>query len=155
MPIKIDVQQWDLLSDIPEPAQVEVLINDVMELIKVNRSYSCSIRVVDEAESAEFNERYRNKQGPTNVLSFPYEPFAGVETDLLGDLLICAPLVMAEAEAQGKALEMHFSHLVVHGVLHLFGYDHQTADEAEEMESLEIQVMQQHGFTNPYNDIPA
>ena len=88
MPIQMDVQQWDLLDNIPEPDQIEALINDLMMLIKADGSYSCSVRVVDEAESAEFNERYRNKQGPTNVLSFPYESMAGVETDLLGDLLI-------------------------------------------------------------------
>ena len=155
MPIQMDAQQWDLLDDIPKPDLIEALINDVMMLIKAEGEYSCTVRVVDEADSSELNQRYRNKQGSTNVLSFPYESMAGVETDLLGDLIICAPVVRHEAESQGKTVDMHFSHLVVHGILHLFGYDHQTTDEAEEMEGLEIQVMKQHGFTNPYNDIPT
>ena len=155
MPIHMDAQQWQLLDNIPESNDIETLINDLLLLIRVDGDYSCTIRVVDEAESAEFNGRYRNKQGPTNVLSFPYESMAGVETDLLGDLLICAPVVRREAESQGKSIDMHFSHLVVHGILHLFGYDHQTTADAAEMEGLEIQVLEQHGYTNPYNDLLA
>ena len=150
MPIHMDAQQWELLNGIPETHKITALIDDLMDELAINQSYSCTIRVVDTAESAEFNEKYRNKSGPTNVLSFPFELIPGVETDLLGDLVICGPVVVSEARAQHKTVEMHFTHLVVHGILHLFGYDHITVKQAEEMEDLEIKVLKAHGFPNPY-----
>ncbi len=108
------------------------------------------VRVVDEPESAELNGRYRGKSGPTNVLSFPFEAPPGVETDILGDLAICAPVVETEAREQGKTLQAHWAHMVVHGVLHLQGYDHRDDDEAAIMESEEIAIMNKLGFSNPY-----
>ena len=112
-----------------------------------------SIRVVDEAESATLNSTYRHKSGPTNVLSFPYAAMAGMdnsEIPLLGDLAICAPLVRQEAEAQQKTVEAHWAHLTVHGVLHLNGMDHEEAEDAAAMESLEIHILDTLGFANPY-----
>jgi len=109
-----------------------------------------SIRIVDEAESAELNQTYRHKLGPTNVLSFPCEVPAGVPNDLLGDLVICAPVVEREAREQGKPAEAHWAHIVVHGVLHLRGYDHLQDDEAEKMESMEIEILSGLGYPNPY-----
>ena len=109
-----------------------------------------SIRIVDEAESAELNQTYRHKIGPTNVLSFPCEVPAGVPNDLLGDLVICAPVVEREAREQGKPAEAHWAHMVVHGVLHLRGYDHLQDDEAEKMESMEIEILSGLGYPNPY-----
>jgi probable rRNA maturation factor len=112
-----------------------------------------TIRVVGEVESAELNGRYRRRPGATNVLSFPFEPVPGLPpTDLLGDLVICAPLVVREASAQGKAVRAHWAHLVVHGVLHLLGYDHQNEKEAAEMESVETAILRQLGFPPPYED---
>ncbi|MBS1213154.1 MAG: metal-dependent hydrolase [Proteobacteria bacterium] len=110
------------------------------------------IRVVDEAESADLNEHYRHKVGPTNVLSFPFEAPPGVETPILGDLVICAPVVEREAREQEKALAAHWAHMVVHGVLHLQGYDHVEENEALIMEAEEIAILRRLGFTNPYEE---
>ena len=109
-----------------------------------------TIRIVDSAESQELNSAYRNKDKPTNVLSFPFEAPVGVELDLLGDLIICRQVVESEAEEQNKLLLAHWAHMVIHGSLHLLGYDHIDEDEAEEMESLEISIMNTLGFENPY-----
>ena len=150
MPITIDAQQWELLKDAPTQEDITALINALFDYLNVDTEFSAAVRLIDETESADFNNQYRGKSGPTNVLSFPYEAFPGVESDLLGDLLICAPIVAKEAAEQGKTVTMHFSHLVVHGILHLLGYDHLTEDEATEMEGIEIAVLEQHGFPNPY-----
>jgi len=109
-----------------------------------------TVRIVDEDESAELNAQYRHKSGPTNVLSFPFECPPEVELDLLGDLVICAPVVQREAREQGKQEIAHWAHMVVHGTLHLLGYDHLQQDEAETMESREISIMEELGYTNPY-----
>jgi probable rRNA maturation factor len=109
-----------------------------------------AIRVVDETESAALNQTYRHKAGPTNVLSFPCEAPPGVPNDLLGDLVICAPVVEREAQDQGKTAEAHWAHMVVHGVLHLRGYDHVEPDEAERMEALEVALLSRLGYPNPY-----
>jgi len=108
------------------------------------------IRVVDEAESTELNRTYRGKDRPTNVLSFPFEAPPAVESALLGDLVICAPVVQHEALEQGKTPEAHWAHMVVHGVLHLLGYDHQDDAHAAEMESLEADILKELGFADPY-----
>ncbi|SEH04253.1 rRNA maturation RNase YbeY [Candidatus Venteria ishoeyi] len=110
-----------------------------------------SLRIVDETEGTELNETWRNKSGPTNVLSFPFDPAPGMEDmPLLGDIVICAPVVEAEAKQQRKLITAHWAHLLVHGVLHLLGFDHIDAEEAQVMETLEIQVLQDLGYDNPY-----
>ncbi len=116
-----------------------------------------SIQVVDESASQAINRQYRGKDASTNVLAFPAELESlpglppGSQT-LLGDLVICAPVVAGEARAQGKAEADHWAHLVVHGFLHLLGFDHQTDSEALEMEGLEIRVLASGGLGNPYED---
>jgi len=126
-----------------------------------NDQVSVGIRIVDEQESAKLNEQYRDKQGPTNVLSFPFEsPHMPDDLDedddmledFLGDLLICAPVVEAEAKQQGKSLEAHWAHMVVHGVLHLQGYDHIETAQAEQMEDIERHIMEALGFPDPYQE---
>lgn len=109
-----------------------------------------TIRLVDEKEMSELNESYRKKKGPTNILSFPFEPPAGMELPLIGDLIICAPLVRKEAQEQKKSLEAHWAHLTIHGCLHLLGYDHQKPKEAKTMENLETQLLQKLGLPDPY-----
>ncbi|HBT55439.1 MAG TPA: rRNA maturation RNase YbeY, partial [Erwinia persicina] len=109
-----------------------------------------TIRVVDKAESHELNHTYRGKDKPTNVLSFPFEAPPGIELPLLGDLIICRQVVEQEAREQEKALEAHWAHMVIHGSLHLLGYDHIEDDEAEEMESLETEIMLALGYPDPY-----
>nr|WP_256969536.1 rRNA maturation RNase YbeY [Crenothrix polyspora] len=108
------------------------------------------IRIVDEQESQALNEQYRHKQGPTNILSFPVDVPDGIELDLLGDLVICAPVVAKEALEQQKALMDHWAHIVIHGVLHLLGYDHIDDSDADEMESKEIALLKQLHINNPY-----
>jgi len=108
------------------------------------------IRIVDEEEGQTLNRDYRDRDYPTNVLSFPFTPPPPVESDLLGDLVICAPVVAREALEQQKTLDAHWAHMVVHGVLHLLGYDHLDDDEAEQMEALERAILQRLGFADPY-----
>lgn len=107
------------------------------------------IRIVDAQESAQLNEHYRHKAGATNVLSFPSDVRLP-DLTLLGDLVICAPIVVAEAEAQTKAQDAHWAHMVVHGVLHLLGYNHIGDHEAEVMESKERVILSRLGFGDPY-----
>lgn len=112
-----------------------------------------SIRLVDEAESAELNLQYRLKAGATNVLSFPADLPAELEIPLLGDLVICAPVVEKEASEQRKSSAAHWAHMVVHGTLHLIGYDHIDDADAEHMEALEIDILNTLQYPNPY--LPA
>ncbi len=108
------------------------------------------IRIVDIGEMARLNRDYRNKKGPTNVLSFPFQAPAPVASDLLGDLVICAPVVRQESLDQGKPERAHWAHLTVHGILHLLGYDHQEAADAWAMEDLETAILGRLGFPSPY-----
>jgi len=118
-----------------------------------NQDTEIVVRIVDEQESAQLNEQYRHKQGPTNILSFPVEVPEGIELDLLGDLVICAPVLEKEAEQQHKLLIHHWAHIVVHGVLHLLGYDHIDEAEAEQMESKEIAILNKLKISNPYTEV--
>ena len=133
LPTEEQITQWATAAVQPEGDEVEM-----------------TVRIVDEAESHELNLTYRGKDRPTNVLSFPFECPDEVELPLLGDLVICRQVVEREAEEQEKPLMAHWAHMVVHGCLHLLGYDHIEDDEAEEMESLETQIMQGLGFDDPY-----
>ena len=105
-----------------------------------------TIRIVDAQEALELNSQYRGKDYATNVLTFPLTE----EPHLMGDIIICAPVVVAEAKSQNKSIEAHFAHLTVHGVLHLHGYDHETEAQAELMEAIEIQILAKLGYANPY-----
>lgn len=111
-----------------------------------------SLLIVDEAEGAELNRQWRNKNGPTNVLSFPSDLPAELGLPLLGDLIICAPVVAREALEQKKSLNSHWAHMMVHGTLHLLGFDHIDDDQAEEMESLEADILARIGYPDPYQD---
>lgn len=108
------------------------------------------IRIVDETESQALNLQFRSKDRPTNVLSFPFEVIPGIEVNHLGDLVICSPVVSREAREQHKPVESHWAHMVVHGLLHLQGYDHQHERDAVTMESQEIRIMAQLGYADPY-----
>lgn len=114
------------------------------------RDVTLAVRVVETRESAALNRRYRRKAGATNVLSFPFEAPPGAKSDLLGDLVICAPVVRREAKAQGKAESAHWAHMVVHGIMHLRGYDHDNDRDADVMERREIRILRTLGYPNPY-----
>jgi probable rRNA maturation factor len=116
-----------------------------------------AVRIVGAAESRRLNARFRGRNQPTNVLSFPVGVAAGAAQRPrtaaprpLGDLVVCSPLVRAEAQDQNKSLRAHWAHLIVHGALHLIGYDHMQPQDARRMERREIAVLKQLGFTNPY-----
>jgi probable rRNA maturation factor len=110
----------------------------------------CVVRVVDEEEGAALNAAFRYKAGPTNVLSFPFEPAPGLALPYLGDLVICAPVVLREAAAQGKPAQAHWAHMLIHGLLHLQGYDHQDEAAAEAMERCEVEALARLGYADPY-----
>lgn len=132
---------------IPAP----VSLSRWVDLARQGAPGSVVIRVVDEYESAQLNGAYRGKRGPTNVLSFPFEAPEGIPVDHLGDLVICAPVVAREAREQGKASRSHWAHMVIHGVLHLRGYDHLDEADAHEMETIETLLMAECGYDDPYS----
>ncbi|EGM76454.1 metalloprotein, YbeY/UPF0054 family [Rheinheimera sp. A13L] len=149
MSITLDLQLASEAPNLPSEAQfqqwLEAAILPFQEIAEV------TVRIVDEAESQQLNFDYREKDKPTNVLSFPFELPPGVEElPLLGDLVICAQVVAAEAVEQGKELHHHWAHMVVHGCLHLLGFDHINDADAEQMEAEEILILQQLGIKNPY-----
>ena len=111
-----------------------------------------SVRLVDIPEMTALNESYRDKSGPTNVLSFPSDLPAELELPLLGDIVICAPVVAREAQEQAKTNEAHWAHMTVHGTLHLLGYDHIEEDEAQAMEALETDILTSLNYPCPYGD---
>ncbi len=112
-----------------------------------------TVRIVDEGDGRELNEQYCNKDTATNVLSFPFEDPPNVKTSILGDIVVCAPVISREAREQGKTLHAHWAHLIVHGVLHLCGYHHEVNDDAQIMQRLESEVVEQLGFSNPYSHV--
>ncbi|MBA3580909.1 MAG: rRNA maturation RNase YbeY [Gammaproteobacteria bacterium] len=147
--LQVDVEIVSIAKDIPDAtlltawaqaAYQDTVIADV------------AIRIVDEIEAAAINEQYRHKAYAPNVLSFPMQIPSDLELESrpLGDVVICAPVVQREALEQKKALTAHWAHMVVHGLLHLQGYDHEEATDADEMENLECQVLAACGFANPY-----
>ena len=140
MPLMIDLQIANSVGQVPDKEKFQLWANAAGEACACN-DRELAIRVTDIEESAELNERYRHKTGPTNVLSFPFEDPPGIVTEILGDLVICAPVVQREADEQGKLQEAHWAHMLVHGVLHLCGYDHLDASEADEMEKLETAIL--------------
>jgi len=133
-------------TKVPKPALLRKWAK--LALQKHHEATEVTIRLVDVKEMTQLNSTYRNKQGPTNVLSFPYELPA-----LLGDIVICADVVNQEAQEQKKTQEAHWAHMVIHGVCHLMGYDHETDEEAAIMETMESDMMQTLGFSNPYTMI--
>ncbi len=134
-------------NDVPEPALLQdwataAYLNSVPAIV--------SMLVTDIDEMQQLNKQYRDKDKPTNVLSFPMQSPVEAGVFLLGDIALCAPVIKQEASQQSKSEMSHWAHMVVHGMLHLQGYDHIKNDEAEEMERLEIKILNQLGFSNPY-----
>lgn len=138
-------------------AYIKKVIETALRFIDVNQDCEIGIACVDNDESHKLNLEYRQKDKPTNVLSFPSdipeEVLSMLDALPIGDLVICIPVVLQEAIEQNKTPIEHFTHMLVHGTLHLMGYDHETSDEdAEEMEALEIEILAKLGFANPYTE---
>jgi probable rRNA maturation factor len=161
--VQLTVQRACAVSDLPDDAQLASWVRAAIAhgAAEPRRRAAVTLRIVDDAEGAALNQRYRSKPGPTNVLSFPFEQPAGLPAEVLselqssldaelGDLVICAPVLRREATAQGKTLAAHTAHLVVHGTLHLLGYDHIEPAEADRMEALETAILTGLGFSTPY-----
>ncbi|MEI6858430.1 MAG: rRNA maturation RNase YbeY [Shewanella sp.] len=144
--LQVAIESKSLPSQADFELWVRITLRDTMTQAEL------TIRIVDEAESQNLNSCYRGKNKPTNVLSFPFEAPPQIDIPLLGDLIICAPVVELEARQQNKSLQTHWAHMVVHGCLHLIGYDHIQDAEAEKMESLETQLIESLGFNNPYKE---
>ncbi len=154
MDLLLAVENASTSTDIPDDSEVHRWVTTALQ--DLYPAAEISIRIVGEAESALLNHQYRNKSGATNVLSFsadlPAELSAHLPCPPLGDLVICAPVVEREAKIQDKPRQAHWAHMVVHGCLHLAGYDHIADDEAAEMEALEQTILATCGFPNPYNE---
>ena len=146
----ITIQNASAADIVPEIAAFQCWVAAALTG-KVDRAELC-IRIVDKIESQTLNAQYRQMDKPTNVLSFPLDVPIDVEQTVryLGDLVVCAPVLSHEAISQGKPLMMHWAHMVIHGTLHLLGYDHIKDTEAEIMEAIEVELMEQLGFPDPY-----
>ena len=157
MPLRIDLQIAADGCEVPADADWQTWIGAALSGGGRDESGIVTVRLVADDESAALNSSYRNKAGPTNVLAFPgpgdeLEEIArelGRDTEL-GDLVICWPVACREADEQGKRPVAHLAHLVVHGTLHLIGYDHIQDADAESMEHLEVRILDELGFANPY-----
>ena len=145
---QLDIQVATIASELPGRRQFQCWVDTALGVGA--KDTEIVIRIVDEMESAQLNQQYRHKSGATNILSFPFESPPQMDLDLLGDLIVCAPVVAREAEQQRKKLHDHWAHIIVHGVLHLLGYDHIDDADAERMESLEIHILQQLNIPDPY-----
>jgi probable rRNA maturation factor len=153
----VEVQIASDKSDLPDEEQLRNWVLSALQAVDASagKDFELSVRLVDEDEARALNGRYRNKDKATNVLSFPFEDFDGLPEDMvrpLGDIVVCAPVVAQEASQQKKALLDHWAHMVIHGTLHLLGYDHQDEAQADTMETLEIDILRGFGIENPYRE---
>lgn len=150
MTVDIEYQNATAVTDLPAREEFQRWAEAALS---GHRQFAeLTIRLVDEGESRQLNREFRGQDKPTNILSFPVDIPVIVGSNLLGDLVICAPVVQQEAVAQGKHLRAHWAHMVVHGVLHLLGLDHRTDQEAAAMERVEIKILVKLGFGDPYLD---
>jgi probable rRNA maturation factor len=157
MPYQVDIEVVSESTQVPDSADIERWISAALDNVFSDRALAdesneaeISVYIVDEAESQTLNHQYRQQEKPTNVLSFPADIPEELGIPLLGDLVICAPVVERETAEQGKTLAAHWAHMLVHGTLHLLGYDHIEDTEAEEMEALETKILGDLGFPAPY-----
>ncbi len=140
------------MEKLPGSEQFEAWVRAALEGVGfASGEVELTIRIVEPEESARLNRIYRHQPAPTNVLSFPFENPPGVVLPLLGDLVICASVVVRQAAQQRKRCMAHWAHMVVHGVLHLLGHDHVELHQAQKMETLEISILAGLGYDNPYD----
>ena len=139
------------VSNIPEQKLIQMWVEK--SIINPQNQIEVILRIVCESEMTDLNQTYRNKSGPTNVLAFPSDvPPEYTPIPLLGDLIVCEPVIRAEALEQSKTLEQHWAHMVIHGMLHLQGFDHQSDVQATEMEAEETRILGQCDIANPYQE---
>jgi probable rRNA maturation factor len=153
MTVQVDVQNACDDDTVPEVPIVESWIESTVVAAGIVVDTEVSVRVVSPEEVHALNSEYRGKEKPTNVLSFPAGKVAGLPDDMpqpLGDIVICAQVVRDEAREQGKAVADHWAHMLVHGTLHLLGFDHETDSDAAEMEALETRILSDQGLADPY-----
>ena len=148
MTIILDIQSASTSEDAPDEQSIKRWVGAVIDSNQGDTELI--VRIVDEPEGKLLNETYRGVSGATNVLSFPFENQTPEALPLIGDIVVCAPIVEREAQQQNKDLNAHWAHMIIHGVLHLLGYDHQNDSEAAVMEGLETEIMQKLGFPPPY-----
>jgi probable rRNA maturation factor len=156
MAVAVEVQLAAGLEDGPPlPSPAELREWAALAVGRFRARASLTVRVVGERDGARLNEAYRRREGPTNVLAFPFEPPPGLPDRAarpLGDVVVCAPVAAEEAAAQGKELRDHCAHLVIHGALHLLGFDHVDPEGAERMEELERELLRSLSIEDPYVD---
>ena len=155
MNVRVDVQLACSDDTIPEADVIESWVSRAVAAGGGPGDHEVSVRIVGAEEMRQLNRDYRDKDKATNVLSFPTGPIDGLPRDEavpLGDIVICAAVVAEEAEAQGKRLADHWAHMLVHGMLHLLGFDHQEDRQAAEMEGKETEILTGHGLPDPYGE---
>ncbi|MEC7620155.1 MAG: rRNA maturation RNase YbeY [Pseudomonadota bacterium] len=144
---KVIIQRASKTTQIPTNAMIKNWVN--LALNSSPKNVEISIKIVDPEESASLNKQYRQKKGATNVLSFPMS-VKTEDLDFLGDLVICAQIVKNEAIQQGKSVEAHWAHIIIHGILHLLGHTHDQEESMRKMEALEVNLLSQINICNPY-----
>ena len=155
MNVLVDVQLACSDDTTPEADAINAWVSRAVVAAGVSRDREVSVRIVSAEEIRRLNRDYRGKDKPTNVLSFPTGPVEGLPADQpvpLGDIVVCAAVVAGEADAQGKRPADHWAHMLVHGTLHLLGFDHQEDAEAAEMEGKETAILTGHGVPDPYGE---
>lgn len=154
---QVDVQLASDHESVPTVDEITTWVNRAIEAASHAVGREVSVRVVDATEMQQLNSEYRDQDKPTNVLSFPAGDLDGLPEEAespLGDIVVCATVVADEAQQQGKTVADHWAHMIVHGTLHLLGFDHENDSDAAEMEDLEIRIMTNHGLADPYGESP-
>lgn len=148
MSINMEIQNISGFDELPNNVLMIKWAEQALD--KEHKEAEITLRIVDTAEAQELNKEWRGKDSATNVLSFPVGEVVEQAPNLLGDIVICAPIVELEAKEQDKDIEAHWAHLIIHGILHLQGYDHESDEEANVMETKEIEILKKSGYENPY-----
>ena len=151
MSIDINVQYAINIPGLPTENEIKQWVNTSLDSLADNAELT--LRIVDEEEGKHLNEQWRKSSGPTNVLSFSYNNDDKAGSSVHGDIVICAPVIAREAVEQRKPLNAHWAHMVIHGVLHLLGYDHIDSEDTEKMEALEKKILDKLGIPDPYSTV--
>jgi len=146
--ITVHVQYAYTGPGLPDETEIQAWVTRAVQGLR--DTVELTVRIVDQDEGTELNERWRKSAGATNVLSFPSQGVEDLEPDFIGDIVICGPVVNQEASQQNKSIAAHWTHMVIHGTLHLLGYDHEQDHDAETMERMETEILNDLGINNPY-----